>query len=200
MTKRSYAPNRIRELRIAKGLSLEELGARMRSELTASTVFKLENSKMGLTLDYLNEISDVLGIPVNEVVGVPSGAAGTRLLPVVPQSGLGSWRDIVTVTKDFAAVSDHLSGENLFVVRPDGSSAARICRAGGLLVIDPDQTELIAGQFYAVEAADGTAGYAEFSTSPLQLVLCDSEASMPVPIGSLAFTVIGRIVFTGHDL
>lgn len=78
---RKYAQNRIREVRKAAGMSQEELGGAMSAELTGSTIAKLENSRMALSLDYLTEIAKILQVEVSELL--PLGGKGVRLVPVI---------------------------------------------------------------------------------------------------------------------
>ena len=65
---RQYASNNIRKYRKAAGLTLEELGQKLQPPVTFSTVQKLEKSQMGLTLDYIVQISQVLNIELAALV------------------------------------------------------------------------------------------------------------------------------------
>lgn len=56
----SDAPNRIRELRMAAGLSQQKLGDRI--NVSKVTISDLERGNMKLDLDYMERISSALGV------------------------------------------------------------------------------------------------------------------------------------------
>jgi transcriptional regulator with XRE-family HTH domain len=60
-------PNRIRELREAKGLSLRELGRRM--GLTGPEIYKLENGHRRLTAAHLDRLTVILGEDAATIAG-----------------------------------------------------------------------------------------------------------------------------------
>lgn len=191
--------NRIRALRQEAGISQEELGGRMRSELTGSTVAKLENGRLKLSLEYAQEIGDVLGVSFLEVLGMD--AVGVRVVPLVGEIAAGDWRDAVELTDMTQAVPADLRGRNLFALRPKGDSMNKVVGDGGFIVVDPDQTDLIHGKYYAVMNAGGETTFKQFSADPLELRPCSSNPDYrPIPIGVEAFTVIGRIVYAGQEM
>lgn len=198
---REYAPNRIREWRTKRGLSMEALGGSMPSELTASTIAKLETRKMALSADYILEMAGVLQVSPGDLL---LDAGGARMLPVVGKIAAGNWREAVEMSEESIPVPEHLYGSNLFVLRPEGDSMDRIVPEGadgGFIVVDPDQRDLIDRKFYVVMNDHGETTFKQFSQNPLALLPCSNNPDcQPIPVGSAPFTVIGRVVYVGQQL
>jgi transcriptional regulator with XRE-family HTH domain len=76
----STAPNRIKELREAAGLTLQELAEKLGTD--RSQVRRLECGERRLTLEWMTRISEALGASLSELIS-PNGTAVT----VVPNSG-----------------------------------------------------------------------------------------------------------------
>lgn len=197
---RIYAPNRIKELRRAAGLTLDELGAAMPSDLTGTTISKLEGRRMALSADYLIEIAHVLGVSPGDILG--ERAAPVRILPVAGRISAGNWREAVELADDVMPVPANLRGDNLFVLRPEGDSMDLVAPGGvSYIVVNPDDRELIDGRYYVVMNGDGEATFKRFCASPLSLQPCSSNpAHKPITIGGSPFTVIGRVIYVGQEL
>lgn len=199
-TPRQYAPNRIKELRKAAGLSLEELGARMSSELTASTVAKLENRRMALSLDYITEISRVLGVPPSTILE-GNALSGVRYVPVAGAIAAGHWQEAVALTEEAIAVPAHLEGENIFALRPRGDSMNLIVQDGGFIVVNPDDRDLADRKYYAIQNGDGETTFKQFRADPMRLVPCSTNPEYKeIPLGTEPFVVIGRVIYVGQEL
>lgn len=54
--------NRIREIREGHGLSVDAVAARIGPQVEGSTISKLENRKMRLTLEWMYRLADALGV------------------------------------------------------------------------------------------------------------------------------------------
>lgn len=198
MERRTYAKNRIKELRLARGLTLEELGGRMRHDLTASTVAKLENSRQGLTADYLVELAGILGVTPTELLF--EGAIEARMLPVIGTVEAGQWGEAIKTPESYVAVPGHLKGAKLFVLQPQGSSMDLYVPHGGFVVVDPDRRQLLDGKLYVIENAEHETTFKKCSTDPLQLLPCSSDPShKPIPLGDAPFRVIGQVIFVGFE-
>lgn len=65
---RVYAPNRIRELRKAKGMTATDLATAMDIVITKGTISKLENRTMALSLDYIRSIARALGVKPGDLI------------------------------------------------------------------------------------------------------------------------------------
>lgn len=197
--KNAKPSNRIRELRKEANLTQEELGGQMPSELTGTTVAKLESGRMRLSLEYAQEIADVLGVSFLEVLGVDE--TGVRVVPLVGAISAGNWREAIEVSDRTIAIPGHLRGKDLFGLEAEGDSMNMIVADGGHVVVDPNQTELIDGKLYAVMNGDGETTFKRFSSDPLQLEPCSTnEQNQPILIGTSPFTVLGRVVYAGQEL
>lgn len=203
---RKYAPNRIKELRLARGLSLEALGAAMPSELTASTVAKLENGRMACSIDYVNELSRVFQVEPADIFH--DRKSGARVVPAIVHAALANWREAITEAGETMPIPATLTGDNQFVVKRQGESSAAMGSLfngspteGGFLVIDPDQRELEDGRYYAILDQQGQPAYARFRASPLALMPCaEGLDCQPLVICAAPFTVIGRVVYVAREI
>lgn len=73
--------NRIREVRKARGMTLEDVARRCAPPTTAQTIGRLETGMRTLSIDWLNRIAAALGVDGNELIGRPDDP----VLPVVAQ-------------------------------------------------------------------------------------------------------------------
>lgn len=199
MQRRTYAPNRLREIRKAAGLTLEEVGARMKNEMTASTVAKLETGRMALSLDYLLEMADILNVSPSEILH--KDARAVRWLPVIGFVEASRWGEAMKHSDEFVPVPAHLKGRNLYVLFPFGDSMDRVVPTGGYIVVDPEDRELRHGKFYVIENSLGETTFKQFWSNPLQLSPCSNNPEHePIPLGSQPFTVLGRVIHMGADV
>lgn len=200
MRERVYAPNNLKRIRNSLGITLDELAERMDPPSTASTIAKLENRSMGCTIDYVLSIARALGVAPADLIS--DGSVGeTRVVPVVGRVSAGQWREAVAMSEESIAIPGHLRGDNLFVLRPDGDSMDLVCREGGFLVVDPDQRDLLDKKFYVIANGDHCVTFKQFSVNPLQLNPCSTNPEhKPIPLGSMPFVVVGRVIYVGQEL
>lgn len=64
----------IREVRRAKGLTLEEVGKRCKPPTTAQTIGRLETGTRTVSVRWLNRIADALGVVAADLVKLPDRA------------------------------------------------------------------------------------------------------------------------------
>src|SRR4051812_46847767 len=77
---------RIREVRRARGLTLEEVGARCRPPTTAQTIGRLETGTRTVSVGWLNRIAAALGVEAQDLV--EGGArAELKVVAVLGASG-----------------------------------------------------------------------------------------------------------------
>ena len=197
-----YAQNRLKELRKERHLTLETLAGMLDGETTASTIAKLENRKMSFSLDYLFDLARVLQVQPTDILA--GSGTRVRMVPMIGTCPAGEWREAAENTDEFTPVPVHLKGQNLFALRPDGTSMDLIVPSsseGGFIIVDPDQRELIDGRCYVVTNDQHEVTFKKFSANPLALLPCSSDPEhRPIPIGSSPFTVVGRVVYAGQDL
>lgn len=193
---RSYAQNRIRELRKSKGMSLEALGLAMPSQLTPSTVAKLETGQMALSLDYIQEAAAVLGVSPADIV--VANATGVRMLPVIGTIACGNWREAIAESGEYVPVPSGLVGVSLFALRPVGDSMDMIVAEDGFIVVDPDQRELIDRKVYVVMNGESEATFKRFRADPPRLEPVSSNpVHNDIVLGEHPFVVVGRVIYAG---
>lgn len=197
-----HVKNRIREIRKSLKMSQEELGARMRSELTGSAIAKIEKGRIKLSLDYMQEIAGVLGVTPAELL--EDGGPSVRMVPVIGMVAAGAWQEAVEMSEDAVPVPSDAGGPRLFALRPSGDSMDKLVpegAEGGFVIVDPDDRELRNGKLYVMQNGEGETAFKKFCTDPLALLPCSNNpAHKAIPLGSEPFTVIGRVVFVGQEL
>lgn len=199
MERRTYAENNVRAMRKARGLSQEQLGLSMESQLTGSTIAKLETGRQALSVDYLLEMAKVLDCSTAELLH-PDGQE-VRWVPVIGHVEAGSWGEAVKSADRFMPVPSHLKGGNLYGLEPYGTSMDLVVPPGGTIVVNPDDTHLRDGRFYVIENSEHLTTFKKFSKDEMALMPCSSDPShKPIPLGSEPFRVLGRVVFFGADL
>ncbi|MET0372021.1 MAG: helix-turn-helix transcriptional regulator [Sphingobium sp.] len=127
---------RIRDVRRAKGLTLEQVGARCDPPTTAQTIGRLETGTRTLSVKWLNRIANALDVPSAALVQLP----GQDLLPVAallgPEGARAPTRHlslaVPTAGGDMiglmvtGGVGDYRSGDELWCRRvgPEGFAGA----------------------------------------------------------------------------
>ena len=198
--RRRYAPNNIRNLRLERNLTIEDLvGLIGGDEISISTLARLEKGEMGLTLDYTNMIADALQVDPSALN--PRARSG-RVFPLVGRIAAGNWREAVEDAKGWKSVPADLdSGVNSFVLVPEGDSMDKLARPdGSWIVVDPDQRDLLDKKLYAMMTEAGETTFKQFFADPPRLEPCSSNpAHKPIPLGREPIIVIGKITFIGLD-
>jgi transcriptional regulator with XRE-family HTH domain len=127
---------RIREVRKAKGLTLEEVGLRCDPPTTAQTIGRLETGTRTVSIGWLNRIAAALGVDAADLVDHPEraemevvavlGSAGAQApkragLVVPPRNAPG--QVAMTVA---ASIGDYRAGDEIWLNRlaPDQFAAA----------------------------------------------------------------------------
>ena len=127
---------RIREVRKAKGLTLEQIGQRCKPQTTAQTIGRLETGTRTVSVGWLNRIAEALGVDAADLVDHPAraeleviavlGSNGAQApkrhgLVVPPRSGPG--QVAMTVA---ASIGDYRAGDEVWLDRlgPDQFAAA----------------------------------------------------------------------------
>jgi len=195
-------PNRIRQLRKARGLTLEQLAAlvphpQTGAQTDVSTISKLELSKRALTTDWMQRLAGALGVVPAALLAGELDFTPVRRVPLVGTIAAGNWRE--AIEDPLSLVPCESGGPNTFALIADGDSMDRIVPPGGRIYIDPDDFALRDGKYYAV-MKDGETTFKRFRASPARLEPCSTNpAHQPIDIGREPFTVIGRVVGTWRD-
>ena len=185
--------NNIRDLRVARGLTMRDLGEAMGVHFT--TIAKIERSERRLTADWARRFADALGVRPHEVTGEPAhqGPASTNWIPVIGMVAAGNWQEAVQHPLDRVAAP--LSGPSVFALRVDGESMNKVVPDGALVMVDPEQLELHDGQYYVIMNEDGEATFKQYRSSPARLEPSSTmDDFKPMLLGQTQFTVVGKVV------
>jgi len=126
----------IREVRRAKGLTLEEVGARCVPPTTAQTIGRLETGTRTVSVAWLNRIADALGVAAADLVKLPD-RADLPVAAILDGDGAHAPKSAQTVTAPqpspglvavlvAASAGDYRAGDELWCERlaPDAFSRA----------------------------------------------------------------------------
>src|SRR3989344_371828 len=193
---RVYAPNRIRQLRQQRGMTMEELGAALREPVTLATIAKLETQKMALSLDYIEQIADVLGVQPHEIIDRPM--AGIAFVPKIGRISAGNWQEDVEQTAEYTPIPDGFAGKRLFALEADGDSMDKLIPDGGIVVVGPDNRALVHNKVYAAMNGAGEATVKRYCVGPPRVVPCSTDpAHKDLVFGEKTIIIIGRVVYVG---
>lgn len=196
---RKYANNFIRDARKSRNLSMEELGAAMPSELTMSTISKLEKGHMALSLDYIREIAEVLHVSPIDLIS--DDTQQVNVIPVVCGINCGDWRGAVQMSNESIGIPGNIKGDSLFAIRPEGDELDRLVPEDGYIVLDPDQKELVNKKFYGIINEQSEVIYKQYFDAPPRLVPASTSSQRKtITLGLEPFLVIGRIIYVGAVL
>jgi transcriptional regulator with XRE-family HTH domain len=141
----------IREVRRAKGMTLDDVGRACVPPTTAQTIGRLETGTRTVSVAWLNRIADALGVAAADLVRLPGradlpvaalldakGAHAPRRATIVTPPQPGPGQVAVTVT---GGIGDYRSGDEIWceTLAPDAFAGAinrdiLVPRAGGRFV------------------------------------------------------------------
>ncbi|HEX2594786.1 MAG TPA: XRE family transcriptional regulator [Rhizomicrobium sp.] len=185
---------RIRLLRREKGLSMEQLGNLIGVHFT--TIAKIERSMRGLSSDLRDQIAKALDVAPGDIVdGAPKHKPVT-MVPLLGRIAAGSWKEAVAAGDPEAWLPAPGSGPNAFGLIPDGDSMDLVVGPNSMIVVDPDQFELLDGRIYAIQNGEGESTFKRFRSDPPRLEPCSSNPMhKEIVLGREPFTVIGRVTW-----
>lgn len=127
---------RIREVRRARGMTLDDVARRCQPQTTPQTIGRLETGARTVSVAWLNRIAEALGVKAEDLVAV-SEAAELRVAAVLTQNGAAAPRtskiavpprtdvsQVAVLVK--VSVGDYRTGDELWCTRlspPDFGSA-----------------------------------------------------------------------------
>lgn len=191
--------HRIREMRIAAGLTLDQLAEKV-SEIRGepahfTTIAKIERSQRTISIDWIIQIAQALGVAPGDILA-PAPRRAVRMVPVIGQIAAGGWQEAVQEPIGEVPIPDETAGPNAFGLRPSGDSMNLVFNDGGYVIVDPDQIDLLDGKYYAMMNGEGETTFKRFRADPPRLEPQSSNpAHQPIPLGKEPFTTIGRVVF-----
>lgn len=166
---------------------------------TKGTVAKLEGGTMALSLDYMVNIARVLGVQPGEIIAPLE--VGAREVPLLGAVAAGNWREAVLDTSETFPVPEWLAGRNCFALRIEGDSMDKIVADGGVIVVNPDDLDLVSGRVYVVANGGHETTFKRYSADPARLLPCSNNpAHLPIEIGREPFRTIGRATYAFSPL
>ena len=174
-------------------MSLEEVAHAISPDLSLTTIAKLEGSRMGLTLDWMQKVARAMKCSPHDLIAQDELPFST--LPVVGKIAAGNWAEAIEHPDGYMPVPGaRLSGRE-FLLQVRGDSMDKLVQDGGWVVVDPDAADLVPGKLYAVRNGDGDATFKRFELDPPRLEPCsNSTEHQAIRVGATPFTVIGRVV------
>lgn len=190
----------IKRLRKERGLTQEQLAARISEDTSIATISKLEKGQMSMSLDWIQRIASALGVTEHEIIA-RGDISRVRLIPIIGLIAAGNWSEAIENPEGYMPAAPDVGGPNCFALRPVGDSMDQLVGEGGCIVVDPDQRDLHDGKAYAVRNAEGDTTFKRYQASPPTLLPCSSNKDhQPIPLGREPFTVIGRVTWAGWPL
>lgn len=193
-------PNRIREIRERKGLTLDQLAAITKhatkpdGETDLSTIQKLEKGRRKLTEEWRATIAEALGVDPDELLAGREIKRKAKYAPRLGKIAAGNWREAIEDAAD--AVVTTAGGPNVFALDPDGDSMDKIAPPGYTLIVDPDDREMRDGKHYAMfNPATREATFKTYREKPPRLEPGSSNPQhKTLLIGDEPLVTIGRVV------
>lgn len=166
--------NRIREIRLEKGLTLEQLADKV-GGVHFTTIGKLETGKMEMTLSRMQDLARALDVSVADLYRPPAEVLPEASLPIK------YLRQGDTIESGLLLNYGHLSGFSDFHLGDvilQAVSFENLKRLTGVLrnshfLLRTDDFELISGWHYAVKNQKGEIFFAEYREGPSRFVRPD---------------------------
>lgn len=128
---------RVKKLRIEAGLTQEDIAKKL--DLSKTAVGAWENGRAKPRLDKMNQLSDLFGVPVSELLGERQVAGASKLVPLMGYTHMGEAVDEDTcdrmVEVPTSVAEAHPSG---YCVHADGGCMDNRYPDDSVLMVDPD--------------------------------------------------------------
>ena len=128
---------RVKKLRIEAGLTQEDIAKKL--DLSKTAVGAWENGRAKPRLDKLNQLSDLFGVPVSELLGERQVVGASKLVPLMGYTHMGEAVDEDTcdrmVEVPTSVAEAHPSG---YCVHADGGCMDNRYPDDSVLMVDPD--------------------------------------------------------------
>lgn len=128
---------RVKKLRIEAGLTQEDVAKKL--DLSKTAVGAWENGRAKPRLDKMNQLSDLFGVPVSELLGERQVVGASKLVPLMGYTHMGEAVDEDTcdrmVEVPTSVAEAHPSG---YCVHADGGCMDNRYPDDSVLMVDPD--------------------------------------------------------------
>lgn len=196
-------PNRIREWRVRRGLTLERL-----EELTGIDLKKLSRIERGdrrLNTADLATIASALGVNQSELLSLNTAAVTDPIaeVPLISWVNAGRLAEAadpypVGMAESFITLATRERG--LFALRVVGNSMNRVAPDGATIIVKPGETTLISGKCYIIKDAAGDVTFKRFRPSPDRFEPFSTEDDHVTVFPAEGMQIVGRVVKVVTDL
>lgn len=185
-------PNRIRELRELRGLTLEDLAEK--SGLSVSYVSRLESGKRNLSVKNLNIFARSLDVAPGELL-VQSPEKRIRNVPLVSWVSAGRlWAAEAVQAGDVVrriSIADLPPGDWIGL-QIEGDSMDRIAPPGSVVLINRADKHLVPGKYYVFGYDSGEATFKRYRSNPDRLQPYSTNPDHETIYPENGLQVIGR--------
>lgn len=183
-------PNRIQQIRKAKGLTLAQLSEILPDSPSDVTINRWEHGARQISAKRLGQVAAALGVTVSELLAETADVR--RAIPVLGVVQAGHWREAIEDAQGEMSIGAAQPGD--FALRVMGDSMDRLAPEGSLVVIDASDRDLHDKRVYVVANSDGETTFKRYMSSPARLEPVSTNPDhQPIRIGHDAFRVIGRV-------
>lgn len=172
---------------------MDELAQRIGDGTHFTTISKIERSQRTISLDWIVKIAAALNVAPAELLRKETDRPIT-LVPLIGTIAAGNWREAIQDPIEMIPASG--VGPNSFALRPEGDSMNRLVGDGAIVIVDPDQLDLLEGKLYAMMNGEGETTFKRYRNDPPRLEPVSSNPDhKAIPLGREPVTVIGRVVW-----
>lgn len=195
--------NKVRKIRKQKQLTMEQLAEKVSAirgkPMHLTTIAKIERSQRQLSGEMLSAIAQALDVPPEVLVDHVPMTIAVRMVPLIGRIAAGKWREAIAHPDGY--IPAPIRSGNAFALKPDGDSMDLVVGDDAVIVVDPDQPDLLDGRLYAVMNGEGETTFKRFRSSPPRFEPVSSNPVHEVMhIGREPFTVLGRVIWQGSHL
>lgn len=203
MTDSAIPSNKVRAVRKSKRLTMQDLADRVGeirgSPMHLTTIAKIERSQRQLSGEMLAAIAQALDVPPEVLVDHVPMTIAVRMVPLIGKIAAGKWREAILHPDGY--IPAPIRSGNAFALKPDGDSMDLVVGDDAVIVVDPEQLDLLDGRLYAIMNGEGEATFKRFRNNPPRLEpVSTNPIHEVIHIGREPFTVLGRVIWQGSHL
>lgn len=195
--------NKVREIRKSRGLTMEQLaekvGAVLGKPTHFTTIAKIERSQRQISGEMLHALMQALDAKPEQLLSAAPMTIAVRMVPLIGKIAAGNWREAIQDPDGYIPAA--VRSGNAFALKAEGDSMNLVVGEGAVIVVDPDQPDLLDGRLYAVMNSSGDTTFKRYRSHPptLEPVSTNPEHK-PIAIGREPFTVLGRVIWQASPL
>jgi len=188
--------NRIKELRKAAGLTLEQLAER--TGLSESYLSRMSRSVRNVSLKNIAKIADALGVESREIVGEPD----LHEVPILTWVSAGELAtdDALDDVPGTISVGGLDPDGDWIALKVVGDSMDRISPPESVIVVDCSDKELVPNGCYIIDDGSGKATYKRYRANPPRFEPVSTNPTHEPIFPDNHPTIVGRVKKTILDM